>query len=59
MPAIFLVLDSGDPREKALMVNGMKKLKAAGVPFKPIVISDCQDEETRTFLLDFCGNSAD
>jgi hypothetical protein len=46
MPTIFLVLDSGDPREKSLMLEGMGKLKKAGVPFMPIVISDCQDEQT-------------
>ena len=56
MPAIFIVVDGGDPREKAIMVEGMTKLKKEKVPFMPIVISDCQDSQTQQFLLSFTGN---
>jgi len=53
VPAIFILLDSGDPREKAIMIEGMDKLKKADVKMTPIVISDCQDASTLEFLSAF------
>ena len=59
MPSIFIVLDSGDPREKTVMLEGIAKLKAAAVPINPIIISDCQDEATRSLLFEFCNGKTE
>ena len=54
MPAIFVVLDS-NRQDKSLSLNIMRKLKARQVNLFSIVISDCQDSETRSFFSEFCG----
>ena len=54
MPAIFVVLDS-NPEDKRISLSTMRKIMAREVNLFSIIISDCQDSETRTFFNEFCG----
>lgn len=54
MPAIFVVLDS-TPEDKRLSLSTMRKILSREVNLFAIVISDCQDSETRNFFNEFCG----
>ena len=58
MPAIFVVLDSS-AQDKRISIGTMKILMARQVKFYGIVISDCQDAETRAFFTEFCNGDAD
>ena len=54
MPAIFIVLDS-QPEDKRISIATMKVLQEQEVSMHAIVISDCQDTETRAFFSEFCN----
>jgi glucosamine 6-phosphate synthetase-like amidotransferase/phosphosugar isomerase protein len=41
VPTIFVIFDSGDVREKTIMLEGMRKLKKANIDIAPIVVTDC------------------
>jgi hypothetical protein len=41
VPSIFVIFDSGDVREKQIMLEGMRKLKQDQVDISPIVVTDC------------------
>ena len=55
IPAIWIVLDSNQA-DKEISVQVMRKLMAKGVKTFNIVISDCQDAETRNLFTEFCGS---
>ena len=54
MPAIFVILDSLVV-DKRLALAAMRKLMVSQVDLFSIIISDCQDAETRNFFSEFCG----
>ncbi len=58
MPAIFVVLDS-QVQDKRISISTMKILMARQVKMYAIVISDCQDAETRSFFTEFCNGDPD
>lgn len=53
MPSIFVVLDSS-PQDKRITINTMRKFLACQIDIYAIIISDCQDAETRSFFSEFC-----
>ena len=55
MPAIYVILDS-DQRDKQMSIQVMKKLQKRQVNTFTIIISDCEDIETREFFSEFCGS---
>ena len=55
LPAIFIVLDSEAEKKEACLSN-MQKLLDHGVKLYSIVISDCKDTVTISFLEQFCGS---
>ena len=54
MPAIFVVLDSLNV-DKRVTLAAMRKLMANQINLFSIIISDCQDSETRNFFTEFVG----
>ena len=58
MPAIFVILDSM-PNDKRIAIGVMKRLTNAQINLYSVIISDCQDAETRSFFTEFCGGAED
>jgi glucosamine 6-phosphate synthetase-like amidotransferase/phosphosugar isomerase protein len=55
MPAIFVILDSS-PEDKRIAISTMRKIIAMKIQMHAIIISDCQDSETRALFIEFCNS---
>ena len=56
MPTIFVVLDN-PIEDKQISIQTMQKLQMRDVETFPIIISDCEDSETRQFFTEFVGGN--
>lgn len=52
VPCIFVVLSD----LRTTSINIMKKLQKHKESIYPVIISDCEDDESRQFFLEFAGN---
>lgn len=54
MPAIFVILDS-NAQDKRISTDTIRKVMAKKISLHAIIISDCQDSETRSLFTEFCN----
>ena len=52
-----MVLDTVDPDEKKLILKGMRIILKQKIRIYSIILSDCEDQATRDFFLEFTGDA--